>query len=64
MIHPGRGLTARRVKTDNAGRARMSGATTRMRQTEAEATPDLPFLIAAWSCGSLIKWCDFYLYPS
>jgi hypothetical protein len=59
MIHPGRGLTARRVKTDNAGRARMSGATTLMRQTQAEATPDLPLLIAASSCGTLIEWYDF-----
>jgi hypothetical protein len=34
----------------------MSGATTTMTTSEAEAGPSLPFIIVASSCGTLIEW--------
>jgi hypothetical protein len=39
----------------------MSTATTYAPPRQAElAVPNLPFIIAASSCGTLIEWYDFY----
>ena len=40
----------------------MSATTYAAPRQAALATPNLPFIIAASSCGTLIEWYDFYLY--
>ncbi len=40
----------------------MSTTTYTVGRGTAAATPSLPFIIAASSCGTLIEWYDFYLY--
>jgi MFS family permease len=40
----------------------MSTSTYAVGRTAAPPAPNLPFIIAASSCGTLIEWYDFYLY--